>query len=114
MSIIKEYNNAQANADEPSALERASELTWTMVVEHLISYNRAHNIPHYTYINLSSMLRRQPFVFKDKDTLLTPLTIRTPLITGNDGWESLTPHTLVELANPRGGQMTMRDRKSVV
>jgi hypothetical protein len=108
MSIIKEYNIARDNADEPETLERASELTWSMVAEHLASYNRAHNNPHFTYINLSSMRCRQPFVFKDKDTLLTPLTIRTPLTTGNDGWESLTPHTRVELANPRGGQMTMR------
>lgn len=108
MSIIKEYNIARANADEPEAIDRASELTWNMLVEHLMAHNRATNSPHYTYINLSSMLRRQPFVFKDKDTLLTPLTARTPLTTGNDGWEGLTPHTLVELANPRGGQMTMR------
>lgn len=108
MSIIKEYNTAKESTDEPESLERASEITWGMVVEHLSSYNRAHNNPCYTYINLSSMLRRQPFVFKDKDTLLTPLTVRTSLSSGNDGWEPVTPHTLVELVNPRGGQMTMR------
>lgn len=106
MSIITEYNNAKGSTDEPEAIEQASMLTWEMVNDHLGQHITDKS--RYVYTNLTQVARRQPFVFKDKDTLFAPLTVRTTPDSSSDGWEALTPHTQLELTNPRGGEMTMR------
>lgn len=108
MNIINEYEQAKRNAEEEEAIDMASEATWKMLANHLMQHQTRERISRSAYINIHTMARRQPFVFKDKDTLLTPFSVRVDRGLTSDGWEAVTAHTAIKLAHPRGGEMMVR------
>lgn len=110
MNIIEEYENAKRNAEDEEAITQASEVTWDMLNNHLARHNRSTKPELSTYCHVHALARKQPFVFKNKDTLLAPFTVRTTVDAecNNDGWQPITPITFIRLAHPRGGDMTLR------